>query len=212
MADRLTGVEKKNGPIEDFSDLDQLISKLNLPTVEERSKDLFDGLNLPQIINYLAVRTVVAEADDTAKNFYLYRDIMGTGEWSIFPWDKDRTFGKPEAPVTNRKFLPHPFQGAGGNQLYKAVFEDPVTREMYLRRLRTVMDEQLQPPGTVINELEYERRIDQMFSAAAEFIRDDVAAEVESLKEFFPIHRDNLYVTHSNRTRDGSECHQHDCS
>ena len=112
LGDTLTGVEKKTRLDEDFSDLDELIAALNLPTAEARRTFIFDHLNLPQIINYLAVRTVTAEADDTAKNFYLYRDTNASGEWSIFPWDKDRSFGMPAAPITHAQFVTHPFLGA----------------------------------------------------------------------------------------------------
>ena len=42
------------------------------------------------------------------------------------------------------------------------VVNDPRTREMYLRRLRTLMDEQLQPPGTPVAERHFESRIDDL--------------------------------------------------
>ncbi len=197
LGDLLTGVEKKTRQFEDLSDLQQLIDALNLPTPEDRRAFVFDNLNLPQIINYLAVRTVIAEADDTAKNFYLYRDTTGNGEWSIFPWDKDRSFGEPTEAVTNRLFMTHPYLGQGGNQLYRAIFEDPTTREMYLRRLRSVMDDLLQPSDPASDSLRYETRIDQLAASAADLLGPEVAAEVLTLKSFFPPHRENLYVTQS---------------
>ena len=197
LGDLLTGVEKKTRMDEDFSDLQTLVDHLNLPTVDQRRPFLFDEWNLPQIINYLAVRTVTAEADDTAKNFYLYRDTNGNGEWSIFPWDKDRTFGIPEVPLTHQQFATHPFLGAGGNQLYGAIFSDPITREMYLRRLRSVMDELLQPSGTAAETLFFENRVDELFAPVAELLAADVVNAVSRFKEFLPDHRENLYVTQS---------------
>ena len=38
---------------------------------------------------------------------------------------------------------------------------------MYLRRLRTLMDEFLQPPGTPADELKFEQRIDEMVEQMA---------------------------------------------
>ena len=38
------------------------------------------------------------------------------------------------------------------NHLFDAIYKTPLTREMYLRRLRTLMDELLQPPGTAPNQ------------------------------------------------------------
>ena len=178
LGDLLTGVEKKTRLNEDFTDLQTLVDHLNLPTADARRQYLYDNLNLPQIVNYLAVRTVIAEADDTAKNFYLYRDTEGNGEWSIFPWDKDRTFGLPEEPLTHQQFIPHPFMGAGGNRLYGAIIDDPVTREMYLRRLRTVMDELLQAPNTPTDTLFLENRVDELIAPAASLLQDDIATAV----------------------------------
>jgi hypothetical protein len=197
LGDLVTGVEKKSREFEDFSDLQSLIDGLSQSNAVEREAFLFDNLNLPQIINYLAVRTVVADADDTAKNFYLYRDTDGNGEWSILPWDKDRSFGEPAAPVTNRLTMTHPFLGQGGNRLYGTIFETPVTRDMYLRRLRSVMDQLLQSPDTPADQLRYESRIDQLFATTQDLLGPSVADEVATLKSFFPLHRQNLYVNHS---------------
>ena len=197
LGDLLTGVEKKTRLNEDFTDLQTLVDHLNLPTADARRQYLYDNLNLPQIVNYLAVRTVIAEADDTAKNFYLYRDTEGNGEWSIFPWDKDRTFGLPEEPLTHQQFIPHPFMGAGGNRLYGAIIDDPVTREMYLRRLRTVMDELLQAPNTPTDTLFLENRVDELIGPAASLLQDDIATAVSRVKLFLADQRENLFVTQS---------------
>ena len=48
------------------------------------------------------------DADDVRKNFYMYRDTNGTQQWSIFPWDKDWTFGVTGDGGT---YLTHPFFG-----------------------------------------------------------------------------------------------------
>jgi hypothetical protein len=47
---------------------------------------------------------------------------------------------------------------------------------MYLRRLRTIMDEQLQPPGTPYDERYFERRIDELH----EQMQLDVALDAEA--------------------------------
>lgn len=159
-----TGVEKKSRENEDFSDLVALIQGLKqsqagvniensgslihtAPETAARELFLFDHLNVPQIINYLAAQIVVQDTDDTRKNFYLYRDTLGTGEWSIFPWDKDFTFGIGESAGGAAK---HPFWGdaqhknpnaSQWNILYDAVHNNPRTRAMILRRTRSLMDQ-----------------------------------------------------------------------
>ena len=70
----------------------------------------------------------------------------------------------------------HPFMGASGmnqtayyyNRVPDALFDVPEIREMYLRRLRTLMDQCLQPPGTPPADLRYEQRFAQMRDYLAE--------------------------------------------
>ena len=40
-----------------------------------------------------------------------------------------------------------------------AMFNTPAIRQMYLRRVRTLMDEQLQPPGTPPEQGHFEQRL-----------------------------------------------------
>ena len=42
------------------------------------------------------------------KNYYLYRDSDGTGEWAILPWDVDLTLG-PQLGGQHRLFQRHRF-------------------------------------------------------------------------------------------------------
>ncbi len=127
---------------------------LNAATAEQRRIFVFDSFNLPEMMNYLAARCLLQDTDDIRKNFYFYRDTEGSGEWSIFPWDKDWTFG---VVGDGWIYTSHPFLGDKAHPkndgLQWSVYLDvmynlPQTREMFLRRTRTVMDELLQPPST----------------------------------------------------------------
>jgi hypothetical protein len=204
FADTTTGVEKKTRLDEDFSDLQHVVDGLTRPTAPERALAVFDNFNVAQVLNYLAVRSVIMDADDVRKNFYVYRDTQGTGQWSIFPWDKDWTFG---VVGDGGPHLEHPFFGDEAhlktnanqwNRLYDAIFTDPVLSEMYLRRLRTVMDLVLQPPGTVAEQGRFEQRIDAMLAEAGDLLSRGAIDQVErALKNFFPDRRSTLYTDHS---------------
>lgn len=159
-------VEKKTRRDEDHSDLQALLDGIDLEG-EERTAYLFDHLNVPAIVNYLAVTALMHDTDCATKNYYLYRDTEGTGEWTFVPWDKDLTFGRVfDGHVLNDGIWAdsypqsHPFN-LGRNIIINALYDTPVIREMYLRRLRTVMDEHLQSPETPIDERSYERRLDE---------------------------------------------------
>jgi hypothetical protein len=202
FADAFVGVQKKTRRDEDHADLQALVDGLHLPTPEQREAYLFDHLNMPQLMNFLALRSVTLDADDVRKNIYMYRDTRGNGEWSVFPWDKDWTFGVEGDGGT---FLHHPFFGDYAHRkqnadqyslLWEVLFNTPSTREMYLRRLRTIMDEQLQPPGTPAAERRCEARVDAWFATLSNAL-PGVASSVTALKNWFPSRRDDLYVLHS---------------
>ena len=207
FSDSVDGVEKKSRRTEPNTDLQALVDGVRLTlTPEQRARFLFDNVNLPELINYLAVRSLILDADDVRKNFYFYRDTEGNGEWSVFPWDKDWTFGIEGDGGT---YLHHPFFGDQShakdnanqwNVLWTVIFNDPRPREMYLRRLRTLMDAELQPPGT---------------SSASGLLEQRAAVLVQSITKLVPgvtltdlaaaiqIRRDDLYRKY-NMTGPGS--------
>ena len=67
---------------------------------------------------------------------------------------------------------------------------------MFLRRLRTVMDQLLQPPATA-DSLKFESRVDEIFAQAAPLLGATAVTAMQRLKEYFPAHRENLYLIHS---------------
>ena len=135
---------------EPYDDLRQLTDGINNRILEvDRSAYLFDYVNLAEVINNMAGNTILTNHDRLTKNYYMYRDASGSGEWSRFPWDMDQAFAKR----TDSNFSSvlygdseHP-QATGQpvyqNHLLDAILDTPFTRQMYLRRLRTLLDEYL---------------------------------------------------------------------
>lgn len=213
-------VEKRTRLDEDHSDLQALIDGLMLPR-EQRAVYLYDHIDIPEVINYLAVATVLHDRDQGDNNYYLYRDPDGRAEWMVLPWDKDMTFGRTYLPDEGGTFNDviwadrdppsHPLRGYYvGNRLFDALLEIPETREMYLRRLRTVMDKFLQPPGTPMRDRYYESRIQELYTQ----MQPDVALDAERwplgwgepqtfaealasiTDDYLPARRAHLYETH----------------
>ncbi len=202
FSDSTDGVQKRTRRDEDNSDLQAFVDGLNLASPGQRMAYFFDHANVPNLINYLAVRAINMDSDDVRKNFYMYRDTRGNGEWMILPWDKDWTYGIEGDGGT---FLHHPFFGdrshakQNANQysvLWTVMFGDAPTREMYLRRLRTLMDQYLQPPGTAPADGWFERRVDQ-WSASVSNALPGTAAAVASLRSWFATRRTDLFVTYA---------------
>jgi hypothetical protein len=221
------GALKRTRLNEDHSDLQALIDGIHLPE-PERTFYLFDQVDIPAAINYLAASTIMHDNDHIRLNYYLYRDTEGTGEWLFLPWDKDLTFGrnnlKDDIGVLNDMIwadddpYSHPLLGSSDypkakglwNHFIDALYDTPAIREMYLRRLRTLMDELLQPPGTPPGELHYEQRIDELVAQMQPDVLLDAArwppdwgspqtfAEaVDILKrEYLAVRRVHLFETH----------------
>ena len=160
--------KKQTREYEDNSDVEALFENLDLMDAQ-RAQYLWDNINIPATVNYLVGLVLMGHGDCCSKNLYLYRDTEGTGQWQPLPWDVDSAFGRGGA--RSEPIFP---QAAGvdtagrGNSLFAAMFQDvPGFRDMYLRRLRTVLDEFLQPPGTPTEDLKFERRIDEMVEQLA---------------------------------------------
>jgi hypothetical protein len=202
FSDAASGIEKKTREYEDFSDIRAVVTGLNAPTAAQRKVFVFDAFNLPGMVDYLAARCLLQDTDDIRKNFYFYRDTDGSGEWSIFPWDKDWTFGVVGDGwiYTSHPFLgdqAHPKNDGRQWSVYLDVMYNlPETREMILRRIRTVMDELLQPPGTPPALCFFENRIDEILAPARPHL-GNIDGAVSSLKIYFPTRRVQLYVDHN---------------
>ena len=156
-----TGVYKKQTrTYEDDSDLKELFRGLALSGAE-RAQFLIDNVNMPAMVNYLVGLVIMGHGDCCGKNLYVYRDTEGSGEWQAVPWDVDSAFGRGGVGLAESIYP----EAAGiftgrDNLLISSLFDDvPGFREMYLRRLRTLMDEFVQPPETPADELKFERRV-----------------------------------------------------
>lgn len=210
------GVNKRTRLDEDNSDLQALVDGVHLP-MGERTSFLFDNLNLPAVINYLAAGVIMEDFDSMRANYYLYRDTEGTGEWTYLPWDRNWTFGSCCYMLNGEQICQQDmcensdrvFWGDNQNHLTDAIYKTPTLRAMYLRRVRTLMDELLQPPNTPPDQLRYEQRLDeflaQMESDVAldvekwgfEWLKtDNLRDAIERLKtEYFAARRIHLYET-----------------
>ncbi len=200
---------------EDNSDLYALRAGIS-PSNPDKNTYLFDNVNIPAVISYLAVCTLVHENDHTHKNYFLYQDTNNTGEWMFIPWDKDLTFGlnngiggiiaDEDWPTDLQHSPSHPFYGSERhqkiddqwNRLFDAIYADPTSREMYVRRLRTLMDTYLQAPGTPVEECYYENRIAELRDLVSLDLTSNYVITYTLLigRDYLPVRREHLYVNH----------------
>ncbi|MFT4547067.1 MAG: hypothetical protein ACI9UA_001409 [Pseudoalteromonas tetraodonis] len=143
---------RKNEP---YTDLVELTAGINVSN-PERFAYVADEVNLPNYINVMAAMAVPLNHDQLTKNYYIYRDPH-RNEWFRFPWDGDqglptnRTEENWASPLYGdalhtqelRDGAPNP---QWQNHLHAAILDNPITREMYMRRLRTLADRYLVIP------------------------------------------------------------------
>jgi len=173
------GFEKKTRRWEGNTDYVQLANAIaESLTVAQRRTNIFDRLDLPQVISYMVAARFVHENDDVWANMSIYHDNDGDDRWRIIPFDLNLSWGAAfmdsgeysGIQVTNDNLKSFPLYGSsqaipssGGanwNRLYDVIFSVPQTREMFLRRMRTVLDEFVRPPGTVTtNSIAYQKVI-----------------------------------------------------
>ncbi|MEM7385230.1 MAG: CotH kinase family protein, partial [Verrucomicrobiota bacterium] len=151
-------------------------------STEEKERLLFDRIDIPAMVNYLAAGTVIRDWDRPFHNYYLYRNGPDR-KWTMFPWDKDLTLGEVWRSdwISGEGQFGHPFYGSLGegkeyNVIFDLLFSHPGTRAMYLRRLRTLMDQFLQPETTPLADRWFEKRIDELAERLARDAEEDLEA------------------------------------
>ncbi len=162
----------------DYTNLAVRVSETN--TLAARATNIFDLFDVPQALDYMAVARWVHENDDVWANMSLYHDNDGDDLWRIVPFDMNLSWGAIFAEgdaslytgvqATNDTHKSHPLYGGanilarsgpggGYNRVYDSFFKVPETRQMYLRRLRTLLDTFIGPIGTPTNSTPLEQMI-----------------------------------------------------
>lgn len=156
--------EKKTRKEENNADLQALVTALNLGiNINTRRTWAYDNMDIPATVNYLVVRQLNSDWDHGHKNFYLYRDTNGTREWQSIMWDVDLSQGHnysfEYAHFGDTLSYNNPLNAhTNSDPFYNVILESPELRQMWTRRMRTLMDTILQPPGTTNGLLETRMR------------------------------------------------------
>ena len=86
--------EKKTNEGEDRDDLRNLIFLINSVPDREYLNFSHGYLAYDRMVNIIALNMLLSNGSTYYHNYYMFHDIMGTGKWSMFPWDTDRTFSR----------------------------------------------------------------------------------------------------------------------
>ena len=142
--------EKKSRHYDNDTDLTNFCQRIStLNPMAARQSYVYDNVDLATTINYLAAMVLANSDDQGHKNFYLYRDSNGTRQWSTLPWDVDLTFGRKwtfsDLYFNDTIYTNTPIPSGDVNDFTSIIYGNAELNAMFLRRLRTLMDEVLQP-------------------------------------------------------------------
>lgn len=133
-------LEKKSRTDEDFTDVWTLTQKLNQVPSNAQKQWLEENVNIPVMINYMAINAIMRHWDSGWKNWYVARDTLGTGRWEMWHWDIDNTFDATDTNNRGDYLVPERAQS-----FLIALMNYQDYRDMYFRRLRTLSDQLLVP-------------------------------------------------------------------
>ena len=147
MYDRMVSVgggSKKTPKDGDKSDLQALINGVTNGSTTDKRRWAYDNIDLAASVNYLSAYTTIGITDAGHKNYYMYRDTQGTGEWRPLPWDVDLSFGR-RWTSTLRYFDPQLLTTftipTTVNPFWSVMQTTPEFRDMMLRRVDSLRDE-----------------------------------------------------------------------
>ncbi len=147
-------------------DLVQLVAQLEKTksNPDEQWALIRREFDVEQVLNHYAVRMLLSDWDGFFNNYWLYHDIKGTGKWTFYPWDEDKTWGEYDGweeavlfnmPLTFGAEGDHPPGEASGRpstsygfgQWWRAggyvsrpLLANPTFRKHFLARVRQLLD------------------------------------------------------------------------
>ncbi len=200
---------------EPFTDLAAFCAGINVSN-PDRFTYVWDHVDVAQWINVMAAMNVPFNHDQLTKNYYVYLD-PGSDEWHRFPWDADQSFPVGQYITfenwTNPRYgdTQHTQELAGGNpnpawqnHMHDAIMDNPVTREMYMRRVKNLADAYL--AGTYFEDMvaatkaliEADADADRAEWASKGVALSDIDAGVnEILGTALPMRRTHLFTTYA---------------
>jgi len=85
--------EKKTHTRQGHADIVTLVNALEKTRGDPQWEVIKQHFDVEQVINYFAVNMVLSHWDGFFNNYFTYHDLSGTGKWTMYPWDQDKTWG-----------------------------------------------------------------------------------------------------------------------
>ncbi|MBG0737866.1 PKD domain-containing protein [Paeniglutamicibacter antarcticus] len=131
---------KKTRKSEDFTDVWTLSNTVDAPPSAAQQAWIYQNVNLPELVNYMAINSIIRHQDSGWYNWWLARDTDGTGRWEMWQWDLNWIFTTAASDGKGLFLTPDT-----SNHFTQAMLAYPEIKEMFYRRLRTLADQFLAP-------------------------------------------------------------------
>ncbi len=141
--------EKKNPSDNDRADIESWRTNMSQVYSEAKREYVLDNNNIPNIINFMATAAILRHHDWSAEtNVLEFHDTAGTGRWSVLPWDLDLAMQQlvpTDNPSAGYGDMIDPSDtvpsvSADARFFARSIWEDPELKEMYQRRIRTLVE------------------------------------------------------------------------
>lgn len=130
----------KAGPVTDpIDEIDIWRRSLVITKSAARRQYAVDNSDVPNMINYMAFQALMHNCEwHNGKNMMKYHDVVGSNRWKVLPQDLDCSMVSGDAAT-----LTTPYDNSDGRvdrYQFTALYDEPDFRQMYYRRLRTLVD------------------------------------------------------------------------
>ncbi len=133
-------LDKKTRKTEDFTDVWTLSNTVDAPPSAAQQAWIYQNVNVPELVNYMAINSIIRHQDSGWYNWWLARDTDGTGRWEMWQWDLNWIFTTAASDGKGLFLTPDT-----SNHFTQAMLAYPEIKEMFYRRLRTLADQFLAP-------------------------------------------------------------------
>ncbi|MGB7347434.1 MAG: lamin tail domain-containing protein [Pirellulaceae bacterium] len=127
--------DKKRPEDGDFTSIIELNDIVTALPSAEKTAYLYERIDIPNVINHMAISALMRHDDQRTQNFYMALD-PDTQLWSIIEWDLDRTWRELEDETTGPFTTPEPIN----QELMDSIWDVPEFQDMYWRRMQTLVD------------------------------------------------------------------------
>ncbi|MBI1839804.1 MAG: CotH kinase family protein [Verrucomicrobia bacterium] len=212
--------EKKTHLREGHEDLEKLLASIGQSADPKAQWEAIrKNFNVEQVINYFAANMVLSYWDGFFNNYFTYHDTEGTGKWTMYPWDQDKTWGFHDGiqgndvfydmpltfgtegdrpPGLMGMFMPRGAFGVGhawwrpGGWFSKPLLSNPIFRKHYLARIKQILETEYTPEKweTTFQELEAKLRPEVRYRA--QLLGEDPADAAKRLKDHVQTLREHL--------------------